>query len=172
MKALITYFSQTDNTKKVGQAICDEINAGFEVDFKSLGSVEDKPIEGYELFILGTPIHSGGLPPRVADFLASIKSAPGFRMAAFVTHMSTVYQKENFEKGIAAIEQAALDKNIPFLGTFDCQGKLADNLQTMVQETRNIPKETWQALMDETNTHPDAADLANARAFARGILSR
>lgn len=172
MKALITYFSQTDNTKTVGQAICEEIKKGAEVDFKSLGSVEDKPIEGYDLFILGTPIHSGGLPPRVADFLASLNDAPGFRMAAFVTHMSTVYQKENFERGLAHLQQAALDKNIPFLGTFDCQGKLADNLQAMVQETRNIPKDTWQALMDETNKHPDAADLANARAFAQGILAK
>ena len=91
-------------------------------------------------------------------------------MAAYVTHMSAAYQKENFEKGIAAIVQAAEDKGMEFLGTFDCQGKLADALQPIVQKAQSIPDDTWKAVMDETNKHPDADDLVAAKEFAKGLI--
>lgn len=172
MKALVTYFSQTGNTKKVGQAIYEEILLGGQADFKPLEDVENQPIKGYDLLVIGAPIHSGGLPARVMDFLGKLDDSPGFKMAAFVTHMSTVYQKENFEKGIAAYRQAASDKGITFLGTFDCQGKLADAMQPRVQKALNMPDDVWKAKMDETNKHPDADDLAKAKAFARGILAK
>ena len=76
------------------------------------------------------------------------------------------------EKGIAAIQQAATDKGITFLGTFDCQGKLADSIQPMVQKSRNIPEDVWKAKMDETNKHPDPDDLTKARIFASEILAK
>ena len=171
MKALVTYFSQSGNTKKVGQAICEGISQEGEADFKPLGDVENHPVRGYNLLVIGAPIHSGGLPAPVMEFLSKLDDSPGFKMAAFVTHSSSVYQKENYEKGIAAFRQAASDKGIPFLGIFDCQGKLADAMQPLVQKARNIPEDVWKSIMDETNKHPDADDLEKAKAFAREILA-
>ena len=172
MKALITYFSETGNTKKVGQAICEEISQTGEADLKPLEDVENQSIKDYDLLVIGAPTHSGGLPGPVIRFLGKLDDSPGFKMAAFVTHMSTVYQKENFEKGIATFQQVASDKGITFLGTFDCQGKLADAMQPMVQEALNISDDIWQPIMDETNKHPDANDLAKAKVFAREILAQ
>lgn len=171
MKALITYFSQTGNTEKVGQAIFEEISQRQEADLKPLADINNR-IGSYDLLVIGTPIHSGGLPEPVVEFLHKLDVSPGFKMAAFVTHMSGAYQKENFEKGIAAIEQAVSDKRIDFFGTFDCQGKLAAHLQPLVQQSRKIPDDVWKPLMDETNKHPDADDLAKAKAFARNILAK
>lgn len=170
MKALITYFSQTGNTEKVGQAICEEISQNNDADLKGLGDVEGQPIEGYDLLIVGSPIHSGGLPAPVKEFLDGLATGSGMKMAAYVTHMSAAYQKENFEKGIAAIVQAAEDKGMEFLGTFDCQGKLADALQPIVQKAQKVPDDTWKTVMDETNKHPDADDLAAAKEFAKGLF--
>jgi flavodoxin len=172
MKALITYFSETGNTKKVGQAICEEISQTGKADFKPLEDVENQPIKGYDLLVIGTPIQSGGLPERVEEFLGKLDISSGFKMAAFVTHMSSVYQKRNFEKGIAAFQQAASKKGITFLGTFDCQGKLADAMQPIVQKALNMPDDAWKTIMDETNKHPDADDLTKAKAFAREILAK
>lgn len=170
MKISITYFSQTGNTEKVGQAICEEMSQGHEVVFKTLDEVENQPVGACDLFVLGTPIHSNGLPMPVKEFLEKLDDSPKFKMAAFVTHMSSAYQTEAFEKGIAAIQQAASEKGVTFLGTFDCQGKLAEPIQAQVQKTRNIPEDVWKAKMDETNKHPDMDDLAKARVFAREIL--
>lgn len=172
MKALIAYFSESGNTKKVGQAICEEISLGGKADFKPLGDVGNQPIKGYDLLVIGSPIHSGGLPEPVLEFLGKLDNSPGFKMAAFVTHMSPVYQKKNFEKGIAAFQQAASEKGITFLGTFDCQGKLADAIQPLAQKAQNIPDNVWKPIMDETNKHPDADDLAKAKEFAMAILAK
>jgi flavodoxin I len=172
MKALITYFSQTGNTKKVGQAICEVISQTGKADFKPLSDVENQTIKGYDLLVIGAPIHSGGLPAPVMDFLGKLDDSPGFKMAAFVTHMSAAYQKENFEKGIAAFRQAASDKGITFLGIFDCQGKLADAIQPIAQKAKNIPDVIWRPMMDVANNHPDVYDIEKAMAFARGILAK
>lgn len=173
MKALVTYFSQTGNTEKVGKAIFDEISQqGWEVDFQPLEDIDNESMKSSDLLIIGAPIHSGGLPMLVIEFLGKLEKSPVFKMAAFVTHMSTAYQKENFEKGIAAFQQAAHEKSISFLGVFDCQGKLADALQPIVQKNKNIPDDVWKSIMDEGNRHPDADDLARAKAFAKEILAR
>ncbi len=172
MKALVTYFSQTGNTQKVGEEIGAEISQTGKVDLKPLEEIENQPIKGYDLLVIGAPIHAGGLPESVMNYLGKLENSPGFKMAAFVTHMSTVYQKDNFEKGIAAFQQAASNKGIVFLGTFDCQGKLAEAIWPLAQKKRNIPDDVWRTMMGEANKHPDANDLANAKAFAREILAK
>lgn len=172
MKALITYFTQTGNTEKVGKAICEELSKNHQVDFKLMADVGNQPIGGYDLLVVGTPIHSGGLPEPVRGFLQGLNVSSGLKMAAFVTHMSAAYQKENFDKGLAALEQVAREKSLTFLGSFDCQGKLAADLQPLVQKHRKIPDDVWKTVMDETNKHPDAEDLAKAKAFARDIAAK
>ncbi len=65
MNVLVTYMSQTGNTKKVADAIYEEINETKEI--KELKSVES--LETYDLAFVGFPIHAFGPAQQGKDFL-------------------------------------------------------------------------------------------------------
>ena len=56
MKVLVGYMSKTGNTKKIAEAIYNEIEA--EKEIKSLEEVNS--LDGYDLAFLGFPVHAYG----------------------------------------------------------------------------------------------------------------
>ena len=65
MKVLVTYFSQTGNTKKIAEAIFDEIQT--EKEIKPLKDVEN--LESYDFAFIGFPVHGFGPTKKAADFI-------------------------------------------------------------------------------------------------------
>ena len=82
MTILVTYFSQTGNTKKVAEAIAAEIEG--EKELLPMKQVES--LEGYDLSFVGFPIQQFGAPPVATKFLG--EKAAGKKVALFVTHAS------------------------------------------------------------------------------------
>jgi flavodoxin len=171
MKVLITYFSQTGNTEKVAKAVYDQVSGSHEAEIVKLEDLDASAPPSYDVVFVGTPIHAGGLADPVKEFLNGLSVSPGFALAGLVTHASDAYSKENYEKGLRALKAMAEDKNINYLGCFDCQGKLAEEIQPMVQKARGLSDADWAKRMEETNKHPDENDLRNARGFAAKVLS-
>jgi flavodoxin len=115
MKVLVVYYSQTGNTKKIAQAIFEEIRT--EKCLKELREVRN--LEGYELAFVGFPIHYGGPAKQAKSFLE--KHSQGKKIAMFVTH-ATHEKSKALRKWLTKCKSAATDAEL--LGLFNCQGKL------------------------------------------------
>ena len=78
MKILVTYFSQTGNTKKVAEAIYGEIEGDKEL--KEFPEVES--LEGYNITFVGFPMQAFGPAQQAKDFLTS--QCTGRKIALFL----------------------------------------------------------------------------------------
>jgi flavodoxin len=172
MKILVSYFSQTGNTQKIGEAIFNEISKTNETELKKLEETSSQNLSNYDVIFLGSPIHAGGLAAQAKTFMESLPENPSFKIAAFVTHSAFAYEKQNFEKGIQSLYDISKSKNISFLGCFDCQGKLTPMLHDMVKKARNMSDEEWAERMAKADKHPDAEDEMKAKDFAKDVLSK
>jgi flavodoxin I len=163
MKVLVAYKSSTGNTKKVAEAIYNEITC--EKEIKPIGEVQD--IEAYDLLFLGFPTHGYGPDKKVKEFLGRY-CADGRKIALFVTHCAPENVPEVSE-WMAKFKQAAVGANL--VGFFDCQGELAKGLELMMKISPN-KKVRLFAQKHNSKGQPDEARLMKARAFARDTMSR
>ncbi len=70
MKILVTYYSETGNTKKVAEAIYEV--ADFDKEIKPVQAIQDT--SGYDIIFCGFPVHAHSVPQKVIEF---IKLLPG-----------------------------------------------------------------------------------------------
>ena len=81
-KILVTYLSQTGNTKKIAEVIFE----GLEGDKTIKPMDEVQEIEDYGLIFIGFPVHSHSVPYKIESFLQKIPQAE--KIALFSTHGS------------------------------------------------------------------------------------
>jgi len=115
MKVVVVYMSQTGNTKKVAEAVFQEIQA--KKDIKELKDVDS--LKGYDFAFIGFPIHYGGPAKPAKNFLE--KQVQGKKIALFVTH-ATREDSKALQKWLAKCKKAATGADLA--GFFNCQGKL------------------------------------------------
>ena len=163
MKVLVTYMSQTGNTKKVAEAIFQEIR----------GKKEIKPMEevsslaGYDLAFVGSPLQASGMAGDAKNFLD--QHAKGKNVALFITHASPKEEpqlKGWLDNCVAAAAGAKL------LGVFDCQGEMSQALSDFMVNSGDPTLAEWGKKRSETLGKPDAASLKKARTFAREIMKK
>jgi flavodoxin len=131
MKVLVTYLSQTGNTKKVADAIFGEIKGDKEM--KTLETTSD--LNGYDLAFVGFPVWSSGPAEPAKKFLEA--HAKGKKVALFVTHATPpVPQMREFLAGILANCKAAATQ-AQLVGFFDCQGVLSETVANMCTKSDN-----------------------------------
>lgn len=154
MKVMVAYMSLTGNTKKVAEAIFDEIQE--EKEIKELGEVQT--LKGYDLAFVGFPIHREGPPDNVKSFLE--RHAKDKKLALFITHAMPP-GLEMLEDVLTKCKDLAAEADL--LGTFDCQGE-----QLLKSPDPNMQKfGTMRAL-----NHPDDTDIENAKVFASDIMEK
>lgn len=172
MKILITYLSQTGNTEKIAKAISEEASAAHEVDSKKLEEVGAENLSGYNLIFIGSPIHAGNLAGAVKDFLNRLQVPSGRKLAGFVTHSGAAYSEPILSKFTEPFKTACEKNALEYLGCFNCQGFLNPAIHEMVKKGQNLTDEQWAERVNQMTDHPDAEDLAKAKAFAREILTK
>ena len=124
MTVLVTYMSQTGNTRKVAEAIYEAIVG--EKEIKPMDQVQG--LDGYELTFVGFPIHQFGIAKPAKEFLES--KARGKKVALFYTHASwsdpslPPQVMELIKKFRQSVTDAAAGSTV--LGTFDCRGELGE----------------------------------------------
>jgi flavodoxin len=159
-KVLVTYFSRTGNTKKIAEAIHDSI--GQDKVILPMDKVED--MGSYSLIFIGFPVQSHSLPYKVEVFLKKVPA--GKKIALFSTHGSLPGMRLSRE----ALEYASiLVAKAKLLGTFACRGKVS--MQALEVLGRSPEHETWADMAASASTHPDEYDIADARAFAKWVLT-
>jgi flavodoxin len=157
MKAIVAYFSQTGNTRKVAEAIYEGIQC--EKEIKQLEEADN--INDYDLIFVGFPIQAFGPAQQGKDFLEN--RCQGRKVALFMTHASP----EDFEslpEWLAACRESAAGADV--VGMFNCQGELDDALLE-VSRTSDDPEFRKLAELAATSKgQPDATRLERARTFA------
>ena len=161
MEVLITYFSETGNTEKVARAIYDALRV--EKELMPVRDVSD--LNGYDLIFCGFPVHSHSVPMPVQNFIKKIP--PGQKLALFSTHGSL----RGGELAVTAMEYAtSLAAQTKLLGIFGCRGKVVSRV---IEALSKQPEHrAWAQMAKSATGHPDEADLEDAMAFARTVLTK
>jgi flavodoxin I len=160
MNILVTYYSETGNTRKVAEAIFAALRYTRKVLLPIDQTVE---LGQYDLIVCGFPVQHHSVPAKMARFLQSIPT--GKKLAVFATHGSL----RGGEKAISAFYTVlSLAKGQTIIGTFGCRGQVKFQL---IDEWMEKPQErAWAMEAQSANGHPDAADLEDARQFAETMM--
>jgi flavodoxin len=163
MKVLVAYMSKTGNTKKVAEAIFEEIIGEKEIRrIDEVGS-----IEGYDVAFLGFPIHMEG-PDKKATRLLEKHCIDGRRVVLFITHAAPEDSLE-LPAMLDKFRQAARGANI--VDMFDCQGQLDKTTKRIMSVLPSAKLRTW-AKEDNSTGQPDKTRLDRARAFSRSVMEK
>lgn len=161
MKVLVTYVSRTGNTKKVAQAIFQEIQTKKEI--KELSQVSG--LDGYDLIFVGFPVEGYGPAKEAADFLQ--KQVSGKNIALFVTHAAGE-TSENLPLWLDKCKAAAAKANLK--GMFNCQGELSEVIADYMLKSKDEKLIAWAKMRPSTMGQPDSARLQRARVWAKEVL--
>jgi hypothetical protein len=163
MKVLVTYVSRTGNTKKVAEAIFDQIHGAKEI--KELEQVDT--LEGYDLAFVGFPIEGYGPAKSAADFLG--KHGAGRNIALFITHAAPE-DSPDLPGWLGNCRAAAAQASL--VSVFDCQGELSEQVADFMTNSNDEALIAWARDRPSTIGQPDAERLERARVFAREIMEK
>jgi len=159
-KILVTYLSQTGNTKKIAEAIFE----GLEGDKTINPTDEVQEIEDYSLIFIGFPVHSHSVPYKIEGFLRKIPQ--GGKIALFSTHGSL----PGGHLAREALEHAAvIASKAKVLGTFSCRGKVS--MAALEILSKSPEHKAWAEMAPSSQTHPDEGDLEDAKSFAKWVVT-
>ncbi len=170
MKILVTSFSQTGNTAKIGQAIYDVVSQGNNAELKKMEDVDAGVVAEYDLIFVGSPLHAANLSAQAKTFLAGLQPGACSQLAGFITHSGPAYPAQDMEGFVEPLTAACKEKGIEYKGSFSCQGYLTEAIHDMVKQSQNATDEQWAETVKQMSGHPDEKDVANAMEFARGVL--
>lgn len=163
MKLLVTYMSQTGNTKKVAEAIYGEITEPKEI--KTLEDIEN--LDECDFAFIGFPLHAFGPAEPAKKFLEA--HSAGKRIALFITHAAPE-DSEEVKGWLKASRDAASKADI--VNMFDCQGELAQPVIDMLLGSDDPNMRAFGELGPATKGQPDETRLERARAFARETMEK
>lgn len=159
MNILIVYSSKTGNTKRVAEAIAEELGT-------SAYSVADAPsTDGYDLVLTGYWVDRGAPNAEMKTYLSSLSAK---RVALFATlgaSPDTPHAKDSLDAG-----RALLPTGTECVGAFICQGKVDPALVEMMKSM--FPQGHPHAMtaerlagIDAASAHPNEDDLRRARDY-------
>ena len=164
LKILVTYSTRTGNTKKVAEAIHEEINKDKSIiDMKDLSN-----LDGYDLIFFGCPIETFGPSKEVRDFLK--KHTTKKNIALFITHGSP----ELSDYLLPWIEESknCLDKTANLLGVFTCQGEVAQFVMDHMSKSDDPTLQYFAKESPKSKGQSDKTRINKAKEFEREILSK
>ena len=163
MKVIVTYMSQTGNTKRVAEAIFQEIKGKKEI--KPMSEVNS--LDGYALAFIGFPIQGGQPAGEAQGFLQ--QHSKGKSIALFVTHASPE-DYPGIKECLNKCKRAAVGANLR--GIFGCQGELSQTIADFMLNSGDPGLVEAAKKRSLTVGQPDAARLKRARNFAREIIKK
>lgn len=167
MKVLVTYLSQTGNTKKVAEAVFSEIQCE-----KEIREIEEvSTLDGYDLAFVGFPVWQFGPAEPARKFIEA--RAAGKNIALFVTHAmpSDSEDRQMRDKLDEILERCrACGGKANLVDFFECQGELSVTIADFLLKNSDPTFQQFGRMRPMTLGHPDADDLAKARAFTAEVM--
>ncbi|NVM44934.1 MAG: flavodoxin domain-containing protein [Candidatus Lokiarchaeota archaeon] len=168
MKILVCYFSNTGNTEKVAKSIAEGLE-DENVEVLKIEDADPSNLKNYDLVVLGSGIYGGKLNKKVIDFMKEVSEYPP-KFAFFNTHQSSTAYQKAFKRIRSKLEESGSE----VIGEFDCIGEnLGMPKETILGMLAKLPpeeKKRQEAKIEATKGHPDAQDLANAKAFGKSLI--
>lgn len=181
MKSLVTYFTQTNNTKMIADAIFEVVSTHGEAKIDTVRRVDIDSLNDNDILFVGAPCHDSDLAPPVKGFLEKLPDSPKFKLAGFFTHATylpngTKRRQELYDQWagrcIPTFENACKDKNIELLGLFHCMSKTSLPIENFIHQEIITDEDEWNEYLPELHKHPDSSDIENAKKFAQEILEK
>jgi len=167
MKILVCYFSNTGNTEKVAKSIAEGLE-DENIEVLKIEDADPSNLKNYDLVVLGSGIYGGKLNKKVTDFMKEVSEYPP-KFAFFNTHQSSTAYQKAFKRIRSKLEESGSK----VIGEFDCIGEnLGMPKETILGMLAKLPpeeKKRQEAKIEATKGHPDAQDLANAKAFGKSL---
>ena len=113
MKSLVVYFSKGGKTRKVAEAIAQELNCQA-IDIKK--KIPD--IAAVNLLVIGSGNYGGKPGKELQEFLEHLQSPSKIKIAFFAT------SGRPEPKCIEVMQEIVESKGFIFLSEFDCRGKM------------------------------------------------
>lgn len=165
MKELILYSSITGNTKKLADAIHEELpHVAF---MKTQDFIEDR-IHDYDIFYIGYWVDKGNVDPVTQKVLQMMKDK-------IIVFFGTLGAGENtgyYSMVKQRVESNAMDNQI--IGHFLCQGAVNDAViqryQKMIIDHPDDEHMKQQLEnYEKGKSHPDEQDLINVKEFIKNL---
>ncbi len=156
MKAIVIYSSQSNNTKKVAEAVATELNC----DMKAVAEAGD--ISGYDTVAVGFWLKAGGPDPATQEFLPQLS---GKKVFLFATHGAAVGTPPA-ENAMTKAKELAAGAEIS--GTFSCPGEVAESFLEIA--AKKDPQPPWLAAAPAAKGHPDADDIAAVKLAVKNVF--
>jgi flavodoxin len=181
MKSLVAYFTQTNNTRMIAEAIFEALSAHDETSIESVRRVNLESLDESDLLFVGGPCHDSDLAPPVRGFLEKLTDSPKFRLAGFFTHATYMPDGDRRNDELytrwagrchLTFEDTCRRKNIEFLGYFHCQGKASSEIEDFIRREIIIDDDEWNEYLPRLRKHPDSGDVKNAKKFVQDILNK
>ena len=163
MRTLVTYHTQTGNTKKVAEAIYGALEGEREI--APMEKVDD--LSGYDLAFVGFPVHAHTAARPAAEFLEG--KCQGKCLALFMNHATPEDAADLFAM-IDRCTVAAAGAQV--VGVFNCQGELADDVMEKLLKSDHPQMQMFGEQGKFTQGQPDASRLERAAAFARQVAAK
>jgi flavodoxin len=112
MKPLVIYASRGGKTRKVAEAIADEL--GCKASENSGGVVD---VSDVDLLLIGSGTYGGNPDPKLLEFINSLPMKESGKAAVFVTSAGPE------PKSLAVLKNALEGKGYIVLSTFSCRGQ-------------------------------------------------
>jgi flavodoxin len=181
MKSLVVYFTQTGNTKMIAEVIHEVLSTHGEAEISTVRSVNLDTFMEYDLIVVGGPCHDSDLAPPVKGLLDKLPDSPSFKFAGFFTHATSTRDADRHGRQLydrwaglcyPTFENVCKNKNIEFLGCFNCQGKASSPIEDFIKQEIITDEDEWNEYLPELRKHPDSTDIVNARRFTIDILGK
>ena len=170
MKILITYFSQSGNTKMIAEAIKNNLTAE-EVDLKPINEMDPAGFGKYDLVFLGSGVYASRVHSSVVNLMKKITKFPT-KFIYFCTHASLKLYQTPFAKITRILEK----NNCTIIGEFDCVGEnKVISLESQMQTINSLPAEERDKALNNlklTEGRPNEEDIKKAKKFAESILQK
>ena len=161
VKILVSYMSQSGNTKKVAESIFESIQCEKEI----LNINEVESLEGYNLAFLGFPIIQMGPPAKAVSFLEN--EAKGKKIALFITH-GAAPSLPPLQDWLQKFRDAADGSEV--LGVFNCQGEVSQKIRKIMEKSPDPQLQMFAKMAGIADGQPDEASLNKAVMFAESLV--
>jgi flavodoxin I len=152
MNVLITYSSQTGNTRRLAEVVYDHLKAE-----KKMVGIEDAPSpEGYDLVVVGFWLMAGKPDPNASKYLSNCSSST--RLFLLATH-GAASDSDHVKNAFS--HAAGLTDNAQVVGVFSCQGEVNPQVLEKVRQKEEPP--VWLSDANGAVGHPNETDLAALR---------